>query len=294
MDGAATLGTGTLNAAGVATFTTATLSVGHHNVTAVYGGDASFNASTSTSVDQEVQKADTTTVLTSSTNPSKVGQPVTFTATVTVQAPGAGTPTGTVTFMDGATTLGTGTLTGAGVATFMTPRWRWAITTSRRSTAVMRASTGARRPAWTRRCRRRTPRPSLTSSANPSRFGQSVTFTATVTVQAPGAGTASGTVTFKDGATTLGTGTLTGAGIATFMTATLTVGHHNITAVYGGDASFNGSTSTSVDQEVQKADTATALTSSANPSKIGQSVTFTATVTCRGAGIRRPYRISYI
>ena len=115
-----------------------------------------------------------------------------------------------------------------------------------------------------------------------------MTFTATVTVQAPGAGTASGTVTFKDGATTLGTGTLTGAGIATFMTATLTVGHHNITAVYGGDASFNGSTSTSVDQEVQKADTATTLTSSANPSKIGQSVTFTATVNVVAPGSGAP------
>ena len=119
-DGATTLGTGTLNGAGVATFTTATLSVGHHTITAVYGGDASFNASTSNTVDQEVQKADTATALASSANPSKFGQSVTFTATVTVVAPGAGTPTGTVTFKDGATTLGTGTLNGAGVATFTT------------------------------------------------------------------------------------------------------------------------------------------------------------------------------
>jgi hypothetical protein len=119
MDGAATLGTGTVSG-GVATFTTATLSVGHHNVTAVYGGDASFNGSSSTPVDQEVQKAETTTALTSSVNPSAVGQSVTFTATVTVAAPGAGTPTGTVSFKEGATTLGTGTVNGAGVATFTT------------------------------------------------------------------------------------------------------------------------------------------------------------------------------
>ena len=75
---------------------------------------------------------------------------------------------------------------------------------------------------------------------------------------APGAGTATGTVTFMDGATTLGTGTLNGVRRqATFTTSALSVGHHNITAVYGGDASFNGSTSNSVDQEVQKADTTT-------------------------------------
>ena len=67
-----------------------------------------------------------------------------------------------------------------------------------------------------------------------------MTFTATVTVRSAGAGTPTGTVTFKDGATTLGTGTLNGAGVATFTTAALPVGHHTITAVYGGDASFNG------------------------------------------------------
>jgi len=53
-----------------------------------------------------VKKAATTTGLVSSLNPSKKGQAVTFTATV---APGAG-PTGTVTFKDGSTTLGTATL----------------------------------------------------------------------------------------------------------------------------------------------------------------------------------------
>ena len=61
---------------------------GPSHVTAVYGGDASFNGSTSNTVDQEVQKADTTTALTSSANPSKFGQSVTFTATVAVLAPG--------------------------------------------------------------------------------------------------------------------------------------------------------------------------------------------------------------
>ena len=60
-----------------------------------------------------------TTTLTSSPNPSVSGQSVTFTATAVAVLPGAGTPTGIVTFKDGTTTLGTGTLT-AGSATFST------------------------------------------------------------------------------------------------------------------------------------------------------------------------------
>jgi Big-like domain-containing protein len=66
------------------------------------------------------QKADTTTQLAASANPSVFGHPVTFTATVTAVAPGSGTPTGTVTFSDGSNMIGRGTLNGAGQATFTT------------------------------------------------------------------------------------------------------------------------------------------------------------------------------
>lgn len=120
LDGAAALGTGTLNGSGVATFTTSALAVGSHSMTGSYGGDATDAVSTSPAVDQVVNMANTTTVDLSNVNPSTVGQSVTFTATVTAVAPGAGTPAGTVTFLDGVTTLGTGTLNGSGVATFTT------------------------------------------------------------------------------------------------------------------------------------------------------------------------------
>lgn len=85
----------------------------------------------------------------------------------------------------------------------------------------------------------------LASSANPSTFGQSVTFTATVTGSSP-----TGTVTFKDGATVLGTGTLNGSGQATFITSSLAVGSHSITAAYGGDANNSASTSAPLNQVV--------------------------------------------
>ncbi|MFD1275555.1 Ig-like domain-containing protein [Streptomyces kaempferi] len=68
---------------------------------------------------QTVNVAATTTVLTSAPDPSVFGQGKVLTATVAVVSPGAGVPSGTVSFFDGATLLGTGTLSG-GVATFAT------------------------------------------------------------------------------------------------------------------------------------------------------------------------------
>jgi hypothetical protein len=117
----------------------------------------------------------------------------------------------------------------------------------------------------------------LSSSPNPSTYGQPVTFTATVssTVGAPPDGA---TVNFMKGKTILGTGTLS-SGSASFTTSTLPVATNWITAVYAGDSNLGPSTSTAVKQVVNKATTTTALASSANPSTAGQSVTFSATIT---------------
>jgi len=81
----------------------------------------------------------------------------------------------------------------------------------------------------------------LTSSANPSTSGQSVTFTATAHPQF--SGTPTGKVTFKDGSATLATVTLAG-GVATFTTSSLSSGAHTITARYGGSADFVASSAT--------------------------------------------------
>ena len=77
-----------------------------------------------------------------------------------------------------------------------------------------------------------------------------MTFTATVTAKSPGGGIPTGTVTFKDGPSTLGTATLNGSGQAMFTTSTLAAGSHSITASYGGDANFKGSTSPKFTQTV--------------------------------------------
>src|SRR5207247_5716132 len=108
LDGATNIGSCSLPAAAPfsCTFSTAALSVATHSITATYVGDANFATSTSAAVSQVVNKASTSTSLTSSVNPSVFGQSVTFTATVSVTAPGAGTPTGAVNFLDGATNIG--------------------------------------------------------------------------------------------------------------------------------------------------------------------------------------------
>ena len=113
LDGGSPIGTGTLSG-GVATFTTSALAVGNHTVTTSYGGDGNFNGSlgTLTGNPEVINKAGPTVALTSSQNPSVFGQSVTFTATVSATG---GTPTGTVTFLDGGTSIGTATLS-AGVA----------------------------------------------------------------------------------------------------------------------------------------------------------------------------------
>jgi Bacterial Ig-like domain (group 3) len=244
-DGATSLGTSTL-ASGTAKLTTKALGGGTHSITAVYSSSPNFAASTSPAITQTVKKAGSTSVVTASVNPSSWHESVTFTAKVT--SPG-GTPAGTVTFKNGTTTIGTGTLNGSGVATFATN----ALTIAAHSITVVYAgnanfatSTSA---ALTQTVTKAKSTNTLTSSKNPSTHGTAVTFTATIA----GAfgGTATGTVTFKNGTATMGTGTLNANNKVTFTTSTLAVGTHSITAVYPGDTHFTSSTSAAVKQVVQ-------------------------------------------
>ncbi len=112
-EGTTALGTGAVSS-GKATFATSSLSVGPHSITAAYSGDTKNNASTSTALTQTVNKKTTSATVVSSKNPSVHGTSVKLTATVT-----GSSPTGTVTFNDGTTKLGTGVLS-SGKATYAT------------------------------------------------------------------------------------------------------------------------------------------------------------------------------
>jgi len=285
--GPVTLNTANVDATGTATFTTSNLAVANYSLTAAYSGNADSAASTSALTPYTVAKANTSTSVTSSLNPSVSGQAVTFTATVSALAPGAGTPTGLVTFLVNGSSIGTGALS-AGVATLITPNvpvGSQTITTTYSGSNSFNGSAGSLtgnpqvvNPANTTL--------SLTSSVNPSVFGQRITFSANVSVVAPGGGgPSSGTVTFFDNGTMIGSGAL-GDGPAIFSISTLAVGNHPITATFGGNASFNGSTGTltGTPQVVNKANTTTVLTTSASPSTFGQSATLTATISPQFGG----------
>jgi hypothetical protein len=243
-------------------------------------GDSNFASSATPSpLVQTVNKRPTTTTVVSSANPNNIGQSVTFTAIVS----GGLTPTGTVTFsvdgvagapvnlVNGQASFTTSTLTVGTHKIAATYSGDANFTTSTTPTPLLQ---NVNTIATTT---------TVISSVNPSTPNQTVTFTATV---AGGGGglTPTGTVTFSVDGVARPTVNLTNAS-ASFPTATLTLGTHKIVAIYNGDTNFGGSTSAELVQNVQP--TTTTLTSSANPSTPGQSVTFTATVSGE-AGPSRP------
>ncbi len=229
----------------------------------------------------------TTTAVSSSANPSILGNNVTFTATVSVNSPGAGTPTGVVTFRDGGVLLGTGNLS-SGTASFATAtpliQGLHTITASYGGDTNDAASTSV---TLSQIVGQASETVALTSSVNPSVAGQSVKFTATVSGVPAASGTPTGLVNFIDGSTSIGIGSLNGSGVATFTTTILAPGSHSITAIYSGDTNFKPGLSSAVVQVVNAAATAAAVSSLVNPAVFGQTVILNAEITtvAPGAGI---------
>lgn len=281
LDGANVIGQRPLDGTGTATFATSALGGGSHAISASYYSDTQFAAS-SGGMTQQVSDGTSTSVV-SSPNPSAFGQSVTFTATVSGSHPG--TPTGSVTFTDGATTLGTVAVDGTGHAALSTSALSvgsHTVTGSFTGTGGWANSNGIAAAQSV------TDGTSTTVGGlpNPSTYGQSVTFTATVSAADAGAGTPTGTVTFKDGASTLGSSAVDGTGHASLSTSSLSFGNHTITANFVGSGGWQDS-SGSTGQAVQDG-TATAVGTSVSPSTYGTSVTFTATVSPADAGAGTP------
>jgi hypothetical protein len=282
LDGATIIGISFLEG-GTASLTTSSLAVGAHSMTARYSGDTFVNSGTSAALAHQVL-AVTSTSLAASLNPTAFGQGATFTATVASATPGS--ITGTVTFKDGGTVLGSGTVS-SGKATLSTSALAvgaHSITGVYSGNASYGRSTS---PALSHTVNKASSSTTVSSSHDPSAFGQSVTFTASVAAVSPGSGTPAGTVTFKNGGAMLGSGSLV-SGKATFSSSSLTVGAHSVTATYNGSTNYSTSTSAVVTQTVNKAATATTLMSSPNPSTLGQTITFKVTVATVAPGSGTP------
>jgi hypothetical protein len=204
-----------------------------------------------------------------------VGQALTLTASV---ASTGANVTGSVSFEDGGTTLGSATLNAGGTATLTTASLSFGAHTL---TAVYSGDTNhtaSTSPAVSEQIVQAAS-VALTSSLNPSISGTNIVFTATATGVGPLIPT--GSVTFSDGANPLATVPLNAAGSGSFQTAALTVGSHTISVSYTGDRNYNAATS-SLLQTVQSANTQVALTASANPAIYGTPLALTSTVTSNG------------
>ena len=281
LDGATTIGSGTITA-GVATYSTTTLTQGPHTITAVYVGDTNYATSTSTAITQTVNastKAATSTVVVSTVNPSVYGNTAGFNATVTSTTPG--NFTGTVSYYDGATLLGSGPIQSNGKSDLFTPDFNVganSITAQYSGDGNYAASTS---PAIIQTVTIAPTTTTLTGSPTSAAAGTSIMFTATTTTS--GTFAITGSVNLLDGGTTILPATIGAGGVTTFSTTTLAVGMHTITAQYVGNTDFVGSTSSAVTVNITSAGT---FMLSANPSAvtITASTPGTTTITVTPAG----------
>ena len=198
-------------------------------------------------------KVDPSVSLASSANPSVAGESVTFTASVTGSQ---GTPTGSVTFLDGTTALCAQAALAGGAATCSNA----SLAAGAHSITAQYSGDSKYNAATTGALSQRVDAPkaaaaaSLSSSPNPSTAGQGVTFTVAVTGSS---GTPTGTVDFLDGSSAIsGCSAISlSAGAASCSTSSLSAGGHSISAHYSGDATYDAATSNTVTQTVQSVDT---------------------------------------
>ena len=269
VEGSIVLGTGTISG-GVATLTTTAIHAGAYTIKADYLGDGNYGDSTSSPVALTL-------------TPRSGGAPGVPALTVTVQnstrAYRQGDPAFSYsvsgTLVNGDTYAGSvvGVPVYSTTSNVLSPPGSYSITVAGLSS---RDYLLAFVPG-TLTVTKATPVVTVTSALNPSTYGSSVTFTATLPLNATGA------VTFTDGATTLGTGTIAG-GQATLTTSALAPAAHVIAAQYAGDTNYNGATSATLSQVVNMAAGTPTVAVSPNPTPSGTPVTITATVPMGATG----------
>jgi hypothetical protein len=256
LDGAPTGLPVTLDAAGHATWTTSTLPIGTHTVSAQYAGAGYFLAASATPINHSVKtRLAALVTISSDVHPSVYGQPVVYTATVSPENPSSGLPvTGFVQWkVDGAPVGGPVALVGGQAQlAYLLPRLAVGTHSVRALYLGSTAYTGFTSPAFLQKITKAHTSALLTTSAPSVPSGTPVTFTATIAPVAPGSGTPSGgTVSFKIDGTALGAPVAVVGGVATFtVTWSLPVGGHTIRAAFSGYADFFGSTATPIIQTI--------------------------------------------
>jgi hypothetical protein len=213
--GGKTLATTLLGANGSASTTISTLGAGSYSIVATYSADVNFAASSSAPTIETVTGADSVTSVTASPNPATLVQAVRFLVSVRA-AQGTAVPTGTVTFTEGGSALGSATLDASGKGSFSLSTLALGphtITASFSSTGNFNPSSASVNELVTVIATNLV----LSVSPNPAAVGQPVTIQASASTSSP---IPYGTVTFFDGSAVLGTGSVNAAGQASLTTRT--------------------------------------------------------------------------
>ncbi len=260
-NGATTLCSAVSLSGGSANCATTTLIAPSDSIIAVYSGDSNYNTATSSNLTQTVNQASSSITtnptasaitygqaLSASTLSGGVGSPAggTFSWTSPTTIPQAGTPTESITYTPTNTT-------------------DYSPATGSISVTVNKA----------------TPTATLGSSPNPSSYGTSVTFTASLAAVGGGV-LPTGTVTFKNGATTLCSAVSLSGGSATCATTALPAPSDSIIAVYSGDSNYNTATSSTLTQTVNQA--SSSITSNPTASAITYGQALSASTLSGGVG----------
>jgi len=232
------------------------------------------------SVSVLLNQSGTAITIGSSGNPAPYGQSVALRATVEASVSNGTGPTGTVTFKNGNTVIGTPGTLASGVYTLTTatlPLGQNKLSIVYSGDANYQAHT----IAYTQNITQAGSSTVLVPSATSAVQNQAVTLTATVSPNTSGVPT--GTVTFLDGATVIGSGiALNGSDVASMSISSLAVGPHNISANYSGDTNYSASSSTVVSLVVTTS-IAADFGLAASPASLsvapGASVTSTVTIT---------------
>ena len=274
LDGTTTLATVSPLTAGGASFTTSSLTVGTHPLSARYSGDVNNSSATSNTVNQVVGKIAATTTLAAAPNPSNFGQAVVLTATVTSTRAAPPVPAGSVLFLNGSTQVGSAPLNSSGVATVSVstlPPGSNTLTALYVGDANFLSATSNTVNQVVGKIATTT---TLAVTPNPSNFGQAVVLTATVASTRETSLVPTGSVQFFNGSTQLGSAPLNSGGVATLSVTNLPAGNNALSADYVGDANFLTSTST-VSVRVLNP-TSLNFSATPNPATFGQVVTLTA------------------
>ncbi len=277
------------------------LAPGTHVLSATYSGDASFNASRSSAVSITIVKAQTDSVLQTTTGYISAGSAVTLTvqinargfATSGLKGFGAFAPSGSVTFTSGSTTLGTSVVTqnsfpafstDVGVVSFTFPANQLAIgnnsiVASYSGDANYLPSTSSSAGVYVASSTLATSVTTLTLSSPSVAPGDPFTFMATVSSSGP---QATGTVTFVcDGQAISGQLPLSlGAVSVSSKLLVIPPGAHVITAIYSGDANYQASVSTPASFSILIGGSSTITVGLSSATVVqGGSVMITATIT---------------